>query len=245
MKRAYWDVIKEKLIAGWADGSGFESVIDILDELLSKMGGFMKRNPKKQEEFLAKLDMKMIRQMVQHRAYDINAFIVTIKQLVGMLYDLESPFQHARTNEFFSDETFYGEILKLTTPEEYAKKIVDALTELFRKVDVCQQELDNFYISILPQEKKEENETQQFFNVLMPKIKYLGQDMAFVKALQSMNAQKFNSSQDLYDWFISKEILFSPRPLQDHEVIVPMRVELKDLHAIQNMLQSCCIIGVL
>ena len=24
MKRAYWDVVKEKLIAGWADGSVFE-----------------------------------------------------------------------------------------------------------------------------------------------------------------------------------------------------------------------------
>ena len=48
---------------------------------------------------------------------------------------------------------------------------------------------------------------------------------------------------DLYPWLV--KALLTPRPLQETEVPLPFRVELKDLHGLQNLLQSCCIVGVL
>ena len=47
--------------------------------------------------------------------------------------------------------------------------IVDALQELFRKVDVCQQELDNFLLSVLPQPEREKKERSQFFEEILKK----------------------------------------------------------------------------
>ena len=48
--------------------------------------------------------------------------------------------------------------------------------------------------------------------------------------------------KDMYTWLV--KALLSPRPLQETEVPLPFRVELKDLHGVQNLIQSCCIVGV-
>ncbi len=37
MKRAFWDVTRESLVAGWEDGSGFRSIYGKLEELVGNM----------------------------------------------------------------------------------------------------------------------------------------------------------------------------------------------------------------
>ena len=49
---------------------------------------------------------------------------------------------------------------------------MDALQELFRKVDVCQQELDNFLLSVLPQPEREKKERNQFFVEILKKFQF-------------------------------------------------------------------------
>ena len=45
------------------------------------------------------------------------------------------------------------------------------------------------------------------------------------------------SKSDLYSWLVNSA-LFNPRPLSDQEVPLPMRVELKNLHQVQNLIQK-------
>ena len=150
-------------MTGWEDGSGFEAIYAKLEELVGLMANFFRKKPQLQAKFVARIDLKLIKQMIANKAFDLGEFTKTLDTLQAMLYEIESPYQAARTREFvasFKDKlgAKQAEIGAGTAAEKteqeiskwYATMIVDALQELFRKVDVCQQELDNFLLSILP-----------------------------------------------------------------------------------------------
>lgn len=139
-----------RLAAGWEDGSGFECVYELLAELLDKLGEFFS-NAEKRKQFLAPpngIDLLLVKQMIRHRAYDTAAFVDTVRKIVQMLSKLESPYQHSLTQKHFSRE-YYQALETLESPQAYANAIVDALQYLFRQLDTCHAEMDNFYLAMI------------------------------------------------------------------------------------------------
>eukprot|EP00392_Amoebophrya_sp_AT5.2_P014467 g14616.t1 len=103
MKRAYWDLCFEKL---WGK-KDFTYVVEKLEEAVERMAKYFDRSPSRRTKFLQLLDVGMMKQMVAKNAYDHGAFLQTLESLTHMLEQLESPFQAARTKEFFSKTTSF------------------------------------------------------------------------------------------------------------------------------------------
>lgn len=103
MKRAYWDLCFEKL----CEQKDFTYVVEKLEEAVDRMAKYFDRSPSRRANFLKMLDIGMVKQMVAKNAYDVDAFSQTLESLTQMLEQLESPFQAARTKEFFSKPTSF------------------------------------------------------------------------------------------------------------------------------------------
>ncbi|CAD7950848.1 unnamed protein product [Amoebophrya sp. A25] len=265
MKRAYWDSCRDKLRAGWNDGSGFEQVISRVEEAIGVMAGFFDRSPKRKRAFIeGGVDMVLLRQMVSNRAYDLAAFNQTLKQLQSMLAQLESPHQESLTRAHFDKEFFskidphnYNSISNSNAEDEatyFSGLIVSALEHVFHKLDLVKSESENFYLAMLPQGERSKLERRQLntmiesfggrhpwmFDACMAEVvKERGKDPLSPTAA---NIEAFRSCTELYA-FVARA-LFKDTPLSDEDVPIPLRVSLREVHALQNALQLTCLIGV-
>ncbi|CAD7945202.1 unnamed protein product [Amoebophrya sp. A120] len=331
MKKAYWDVCKEQLLAAGDDqdpasdststaakSTGFDKVVEQLEQIIHRMAKYFERSPTRKQKFLQEgVDIALVKQMIRNRAYDAEAFGQTLRQLVYMLSQLESPHQAGETRRHFfeneetkvfevilggnsnsfsdkssttaaqtaqvsesgSSSTTVGVLQAIATDRlRFATAVVDALRYVQHKLDVLQSETENFYLSMLPQEERLKLEKNQFWTMV---AKYHGhawmQDKAMIEYLaqQKINSSPtktvittasttknadegtnsstttgsptkeptFETPAQLLDYLID-QLLAKNTPVTDDDLFLPLRVSMKQIHALQDSLQLCCLLGV-
>jgi len=221
MRKAFRDLTESRLISGWDDGSGFEYVIDLFSQLLDLICSFVGR--RQTEKFRKALDIDVLKQMVHAHVYTPSEFQETLKICVGLLYELESPYQHMLTKKWWESLKY-----DYATKEEYATAICDSIMHLFRKCDLCKMEVENYYISRISPADRQKQELQAFQKIPLP-----------------LSTPWDCTSRENFVAGLVKTVANNPKPLQESEVTSCLALDLTQLHTFQNSLQAVTLFGVI
>lgn len=221
MRKAFRDLTEEKLISGWDDGSGFECVIDLFGQLLDLICSFVGR--RQSDKFRKTLDIDMLKQMVKAHVYTPEEFQNTLKLCVGLLYELESPYQHTLTQEWWSELRY-----DFASKEEYAAAICDSIMYLFRKCDLCKMEVENYYISrITPAERQ------------------VRERVAFERIPLQLRTPWDCSTKESFIAGLVKIVAENTYKLKESSVTSCLACDLPALHSFQNSLQEATILSLM
>lgn len=221
MRRNMRDHAEKVLIAGWDDGTGFGSVIDLFSQLLELFCSFV--GSKHGEKFRKALDIDVLRQMVDARVYTPEEFRQTVEVCVALLHELESPYQNALTQRWHR-----GLKYDYTSTEDFAKAICDTIMFLFLKCDLCKLEVENYYISRIPPESLKERERQAFEKIPLP-----------------LRAPWDCSTKDKFAAGLLQALSSEATKLSEDAVTSCLALDLPTLHKFQNSLQEATLLAVM
>uniref|UniRef100_A0A0G4FXG3 Uncharacterized protein n=1 Tax=Chromera velia CCMP2878 TaxID=1169474 RepID=A0A0G4FXG3_9ALVE len=157
VKKAYWDVTKEKLAQTPPD---YSIVLDRLAELKVSLAKWMPERYK--AAFIERVDMKLLEQEIEQQQFNRDSLFKIGAFLVKTLGDLESEFQHEKTQEKFK------EMMEKVpqSAEEFHVQIVDLLAFLFSRVDILQAEVKAFHLKKQSKAQREMAERRHFARML-------------------------------------------------------------------------------
>ncbi|KAF4664815.1 Apoptosis-inducing factor 2 [Perkinsus olseni] len=165
-KRAFWDLHREDLQKRPPD---YSFVFARLAELRSRMCSFLPQA--RQAEFASRLDLELLKQQIEHQAFDRETFVQVLKVVVDMLYRLESPASHKKTVEWYDNE-----IVKKPSLNEYAsaedavkafhEEIVNSLSFLFEQCDVLEAELQSYRTTQVSMKERRQLEFEHFMRMI-------------------------------------------------------------------------------
>ncbi|KAF4724571.1 Apoptosis-inducing factor 2 [Perkinsus olseni] len=165
-KRAFWDLHREDLQKRPPD---YSFVFARLAELRSRMCSFLPQA--RQAEFASRLDLELLKQQIEHQAFDRETFVQVLKVVVDMLYRLESPASHKKTVEWYENE-----IVKKPSLNEYAsaedavkafhEEIVNSLSFLFEQCDVLEAELQSYRTTQVSMKERRQLEFEHFMRMI-------------------------------------------------------------------------------
>ncbi|KAF4677876.1 Apoptosis-inducing factor 2 [Perkinsus chesapeaki] len=165
-KRAFWDLHREDLQKRPPD---YSFVFARLSELRSRMCSFLPQA--RQPEFASRLDLELLKQQIQHQAFDRETFVQVLRVVVDMLYRLESPASHKKTVEWFENDIMKKPALsEYDSPEEamnaFHKEIVDSLSFLFEQCDVLEAELQSYRTTQVTMKERRQLEFEHFMRMI-------------------------------------------------------------------------------
>ncbi|EER01048.1 hypothetical protein Pmar_PMAR015700, partial [Perkinsus marinus ATCC 50983] len=165
-KRAFWDLHREDLQKRPPD---YSFVFARLSELRSRMCSFLPQA--RQTEFASRLDLELLKQQIEHQAFDRETFVQVLRVVVDMLYRLESPASHKKTVQWFEED-----IMKKPSLTEYGsaedamkafhEEIVDSLSFLFEQCDVLEAELQSYRTTQVSMKERRQLEFEHFMRMI-------------------------------------------------------------------------------
>jgi len=221
MRHQWREVAEKKLLEGWDDGTGFESVIDLFAQLLDLICSFV--GQKQAEKYRTALDIDVLKQMVEARVYTPNELQATLKTCVGILFEMESPYQHLVTQKWFSELKF-----DYASKEEYVTAICDTIMYIFKKCDLCKLEVENYYVSRISKADRQVREREAFLKIPLP-----------------LRTPWDCSSKEHFSTGLLKACSENATNLEEDAITSCLALDINALHHIQYKIQEVTLLGVM
>jgi len=236
MKRAFWDQCKGEMKAG-----NLDTVLARIRELVETLGSFV-ANPERRASLCGRVDLELIEQEVRAGAFDVGSLTVVCESIIAILADLESPYQHARTQRWYTE---FG-----STAGEFPDRVVAALSFFFAQTDALRAEVNNVYISMVPLSERQASERKAFKAMIDRGVVTLDVAKAWVRssaeavgpgrgpvflrrAVGRLVVQSLGSS------------IVTARPLQMEDIPEPLRLDVAALVQFQSDVQHVVLLAAI
>ena len=141
IKKGFWDNFSADVSAG-----KFERVLVLIGEIRDRLLSLVPSRKDMQQEIIASLDTKLLKQILVNGAFDISSLTNIVEYIISKIKQLQSPGRDEETTKWVEDNI---PALRNSTDQGFVQKLPVVLEFLFEKLDQIELDLANYKLQQL------------------------------------------------------------------------------------------------